>query len=96
MWLAFALVAIVCSGTVFMLRFLVALLRERAPSVCYWVIPSAAADGEEREQNDFEADFQFDVRDTAWPPPATTLGRWRVVNPWAATGRTTYWNQGGK
>lgn len=31
--------AIALAGAGFMLRFLIALLREGAPSVCYWVIP---------------------------------------------------------
>jgi hypothetical protein len=31
--------AIGFGGAVFMLRFLLALLREGAPSVCYWVVP---------------------------------------------------------
>jgi hypothetical protein len=31
--------AIALAGVAFMLRFLMALLRESAPSVCYWVIP---------------------------------------------------------
>ncbi len=96
MWLAFSLVAIVGGGTAFMIRFLIALLREGAPSVCFWVIPSAAADDEEQEQKDFEADFEFGIEDRACPPPAITHGRWRVVNPWAAPERTAHWNQGGK
>jgi hypothetical protein len=95
MWLTFALVAITCSGTMFMIRFLIALLREGAPSVCYWVIPSAA-EGVEREREDLEAGFEFDVRDPAWSPVGTVHGRWRVVKPWEATARTAHWNQGGK
>jgi hypothetical protein len=39
MWLAVTFAAIAFSGTVFMVFFLLALLRERAPSVCYWVVP---------------------------------------------------------
>ncbi|MHB8218413.1 MAG: hypothetical protein ACYDDS_20260 [Candidatus Sulfotelmatobacter sp.] len=39
MWLAVTFAAIAFSGTVFMVFFLLALLRERAPSVCYWVFP---------------------------------------------------------
>jgi hypothetical protein len=31
--------AIALGGVAFMLRFLIALLRERAPSICYWVVP---------------------------------------------------------
>jgi len=92
MWLAFILVAIVGSGTVFMIRFLIALLREGAPSVCYWVIPSAAAASEEREQYDSDTDLEFGVRDLGWPHPATTPGRWHMVNPWER--RTADWNPG--
>jgi hypothetical protein len=65
-----------------MTRFLIALLREGAPSVCYWVVPSAVANGEERKQKDFETEFEFDVRHLAWPAPATMLRRWRGVNLW--------------
>jgi hypothetical protein len=34
---AWAVAAIALAGATFMLRFLIALLREGAPSVCYWV-----------------------------------------------------------
>jgi hypothetical protein len=54
MWAAFALVVIACGGTAFMVRFLIALLREGSPSVCYWVIPVVAAEGEEPAQEVFE------------------------------------------
>src|ERR1700680_2761620 len=37
MWAAWAVAAIALAGATFMLRFLIALLREGAPSVCYWV-----------------------------------------------------------
>ena len=59
MWLAFVLVAITSAGTVFMIWFLIALLREGSPSVCYWVIPSVTGRGEERERK--EADFESDI-----------------------------------
>lgn len=39
MWLAVTFAAIAVMGTAFMVWFLLALLRERAPSVCYWVVP---------------------------------------------------------
>jgi hypothetical protein len=65
MWLAFVLVAVTCAGTVFMIRFLIALLQESPPSVCYWVIPSVAGDGGELEQEDREADFECDIRKLA-------------------------------
>ena len=39
MWAAGMVAAIALAGVAFMLRFLMALLRESAPSVCYWVIP---------------------------------------------------------
>jgi hypothetical protein len=39
MWAAGMVAAIALAAVAFMLRFLVALLRESAPSVCYWVVP---------------------------------------------------------
>jgi hypothetical protein len=39
MWAACVVAAIALSAAAFMLTFLVALLREGAPSVCYWVVP---------------------------------------------------------
>jgi hypothetical protein len=42
MWAAWVIAAIACAAATFMGRFLVALLREGAPSVCYWVAPVAS------------------------------------------------------
>lgn len=39
MWPALILAGIALAGASFMVRFLVALLREGAPSTCYWVVP---------------------------------------------------------
>jgi hypothetical protein len=39
MWAAWIIAAIAWAGAAFMLRFLMGLLREGAPSVCYWVVP---------------------------------------------------------
>jgi hypothetical protein len=39
MWAAWVVAAIALAATAFMLRFLIALLREDAPSVCYWLVP---------------------------------------------------------
>ena len=39
MWAAWVVAAIGLAAAAFMLRFLIALLRESAPSVCYWVVP---------------------------------------------------------
>jgi hypothetical protein len=39
MWAAWVVAAIALAATAFMLRFLIALLRESAPSVCYWLVP---------------------------------------------------------
>jgi hypothetical protein len=39
MWLAVTFAAIVLTGTVFLVWFLVGLLREGAPSTCYWIVP---------------------------------------------------------
>ena len=38
MWAAWVVAAIALAATAFMLRFLIALLRESAPSVCYWLV----------------------------------------------------------
>ncbi len=40
MWAAWIVGAIALAGAAFMLRFLIALLSERAPSVWYWVVPA--------------------------------------------------------
>jgi|ERR1700692_4495773 len=39
MWLAVTFSAIAVTGTAFVVWFLLGLLRERAPSVCHWVVP---------------------------------------------------------
>jgi hypothetical protein len=39
MWATWVVAAIALAAAAFMLRFLIALLREGAPSVCYWVVP---------------------------------------------------------
>jgi hypothetical protein len=39
MWAGWVVAAIALAGAAFMLRFLIALLREGAPSVCYCVVP---------------------------------------------------------
>jgi hypothetical protein len=41
MRVALGIAAIALAGITFMLRFLIALLREGPPSVCYWVVPSS-------------------------------------------------------
>lgn len=38
MWAAWVVAAIALAATAFMLRFLIALLRESAPSACYWLV----------------------------------------------------------
>jgi hypothetical protein len=94
MWVAFALVVLTCGGNAFMIPFLIALLRERSPSVCYWVIPAVATEVEEREQEVFETSLEFDISNLARSPVSAVC--WRVVNPWEATARTAHWNRGGK
>jgi hypothetical protein len=78
MWAAFALVVIACGGTAFMVRFLIALLREGSPSVCDWVIPVVAGEGEERAQEVFETGLEFDFRISHDGPQVQRLGagRW--------------------
>jgi hypothetical protein len=39
MWPAWVVAAIALAAATFMLRFLIALLREGAPTVCYWIVP---------------------------------------------------------
>ena len=39
MWAAWVVAAIALAAAAFMLSFLMALLREGAPSVCYWMVP---------------------------------------------------------
>ena len=39
MWVAVTFAAIAVTGTAFMVWFLLGLLHECAPSVCYWVVP---------------------------------------------------------
>jgi hypothetical protein len=39
MFATWGIAAIALAAAAFMLRFLIALLREGAPSVCYWVLP---------------------------------------------------------
>jgi hypothetical protein len=43
MWAAWVVAAISLAGAAFMLRFLMALLRDGPPSVCYWVVPMRRA-----------------------------------------------------
>jgi hypothetical protein len=39
MWAGWLIAAIALAATLFMLTFLIALLRESRPSVCYWIVP---------------------------------------------------------
>ncbi len=39
MWATWVVAVVALAAVAFMLRFLAALLREGAPSVCYWVVP---------------------------------------------------------
>jgi hypothetical protein len=58
MWAPCLVAGIALSAVAFMLRFLVALLREGAPSVCYWVAPVRR--GIEREaKTEEERDLSF-------------------------------------
>jgi hypothetical protein len=51
MWGAWVVAAVAVAGAAFMLRFLIALLGEGAPSVCFWVVPI----GSEPQREVFEA-----------------------------------------
>jgi hypothetical protein len=48
MWAAWVVAAIALAATAFMLRFLIALLRESVPSVSYWLIPVGCEPEKER------------------------------------------------
>src|SRR5271154_1637064 len=50
MWTAWVVAAIALAGAAFMLRFLIALLREGPPSVCCWVVPARGAPEKECHQ----------------------------------------------
>jgi hypothetical protein len=49
MWVAVTFAAIGFAGTGFMVWFLLAVLREGRPSVCYWVVPVGRESGNEME-----------------------------------------------
>jgi hypothetical protein len=63
MWAAWVIAGIALAGVAFMLRFLIALLGEGAPSVCYWVMPARpraereilATHGGDGSENDWQA-----------------------------------------
>jgi hypothetical protein len=79
MWLSVALVAMTCSGSAFMILFLIALLRERAPSVCYWVIPLAGGKQAKTTQINSEAEFALEIRSLESFRLTTTPEDWRGV-----------------
>jgi hypothetical protein len=54
MWAVSVVAAIALAGFVFMLRFLIALLREGTPSVCYWVAPLRREPEKERYLRDLK------------------------------------------
>jgi len=62
MWAAFVVAAVAMAGTAFMLTFLIALLREGAPSVCFSVVPACPRP----PRGDIEALSGDDVRDKSW------------------------------
>jgi SNF family Na+-dependent transporter len=67
MWAAFALVVIACGGTAFMVRFLIALLREGSPSLCYWVIPVVRRE-RGTKAGSFRDGFGIRCPNLAWSP----------------------------
>jgi len=54
MWAVWVVAAIALAACVFMLRFLIALLREGTPSVCYWVAPVRREPEKERYLRDLK------------------------------------------
>jgi len=51
MWPVLILAIVASAGVLFLLRFLVALLREKPPSICYWVTPHQAALASESDES---------------------------------------------
>ncbi len=51
MWAVWFIAAIALAATAFMLTFLIALLRESPPSVCYWLVPVLREPEKERHFN---------------------------------------------
>ena len=88
MWLGVVLVAIAGVASVFMVRFLVALLRERSPSVCYWVVPELVDDDDAAAQPD-EVDGWFETRGWTSSPASRGVESWQSANPWIR-GREAY------
>jgi hypothetical protein len=48
MWIAVTFAAIAVMGTAFLVWFLLGLLRQRGPSVCYWIVPARRRPQKER------------------------------------------------
>jgi hypothetical protein len=63
MWAAWIVAAVALTGAAFMLRVLIAFLGERAPSVCYWVVPVRAEPL--REVGAWSAEYVEDDCETA-------------------------------
>jgi hypothetical protein len=92
MWTAWLVAVIGGVAAVFMLRFLIALLREGAPSVCYWVTPV----GKEEERISLETVTHDYIKDNRpaihWQtlvarekfpaPGGRILVRLRIEPPW--------------
>jgi len=79
MWATLVVGTVVLAGVAFLLRFLLAMLREDAPSVCYWVVPVRRA----REREMLEVLSSDDVEDD-WPAagqPAVALGESPATKP---------------
>ncbi len=68
MWLAVLFVAITGAGTVFMVCFLIALLREVAPSKFYWAMPTAFENHGEQAREDLETSVVLHVGHFASTP----------------------------
>ncbi len=62
MWAAWIMAAIGFAAAAFMLRFLIALLRESAPSICYWIVPLRREAQEEEHLKVLRGIFDDDCR----------------------------------
>jgi len=91
MWASWGIAAVALAGAAFMLRFLIALLREGAPSVSYCVVPVTRGTGEQVVKPMSLDEVEDEWRVSPMKPAATVvqsrltlvsgLVRLTIVNP---------------
>jgi hypothetical protein len=87
MFATWGIAAVALAAAAFMLRFLLALLREGAPSVCYWVVPARR----EPKRQMVEILSSNSMDDDCWatselPPAVEVPGNFPAVRPSRTTG----------